>query len=469
MFIGKTWQDLQSFSGRRQDFILAAVNEYVASEWYRDACRAERYAGGDTDIRRNRKKMAMQPVTYKDNNDVVRKTGELAAIATNYVSNNMYGRLVQQRIQYLYQNGMALDKAQKAAFGADIDAQIERAAHFATIHGETYLFWDLDKVRQISAASADGSSGMFFLLDEMTGVPNMGIRFWRIASDKPRYVQVYSAAGWTLYAEKDGELNMIEERGYISTTRRDVLGATNVQRGYDKLPFVVFKANDASASTLTHDVRSKIDLYDKILSDLGDNLERMEGIYWVIKNFGGDAREARAMLAELEQLRTAVGHDDGTEAHPEAIEAPYAAREFALNLLERQIYKDFMALNMDEITGGSLTNVAINVAKANLDLAANQLETQTFAALYDLLAIIGKSELYADISKYKRQAIGNQLENVEMVYNTGLRQDIPREKALQLTGLFEADEIAQILKDMDADDVAGLDNAEKLQQLLADK
>ena len=60
----------------------------------------------------------------------------------------------------------------------------------------------------------------------------------------------------------------------------------------------------------------------------------------------------------------------------------------ALNLLERALYNDYMALDMASLTGGSLTNVAIRAAMANLNLKADRYEWQVRHFMQELLTLL---------------------------------------------------------------------------------
>ena len=482
MYIGKTYQEyLESASGTETGeinfaFLLKCVDEYASSEWFKTACKAERYYNGDNDIINNRHKYAMRKATVYEDGRVVR-AAEPVERETNIVTSNFFGRNIIQRVQYLFQGGLALDKQYKDLLGRNFDRVMEEAAKNAIIHGESYVYWAYDHAECLKAASDNGFSGMFLLLDEENGEPRIGVRFWRLSSKRPQYVLVYTPDGTSLIRrdigkdekakKKKPEFTIVNpKKGYVRVLEEVDGKQTERTEGYNALPVCVFYGNDYSCSELTHNLKSKIDLYDKIVSDFGDNLERMEGIYWILKNFGGTPKEAAIMLAEMEEYKTAfVKADDGTKessASPQSIEAPYAARSFALSLLSKEIYKEMMALNMSEVTGGSLTNVAIDAAKADLDMAANQLETQAFACLLKVFDIVGRPDLYDLTDNYLRQFIANRYETVQMVYSTGLDADIPRKQRLEQTGLFDDEEIAAILVDMEAQDQAGLDNAAEL-------
>ena len=92
---------------------------------------------------------------------------------------------------------------------------------------------------------------------------------------------------------------------------------------------------------LTPDIKSKIDAYDRILSDFADNLDRANDVYWVLNNFGGTADDVAEMLAEISRIKAVANLSDGTgggaTAEPRTIEVPYQARQAALNILERAL------------------------------------------------------------------------------------------------------------------------------------
>ena len=61
----------------------------------------------------------------------------------------------------------------------------------------------------------------------------------------------------------------------------------------------------------------------------------------------------------------------------------------ALTRLEASIYTDMMALALDEVTGGGLTNVAIKAALTNLNLKCDRYEWQAYAFVQGVLRLLG--------------------------------------------------------------------------------
>ena len=221
-------------------------------------------------------------------------------------------------------------------------------------------------------------------------------------------------------------------------------------------------ANDEKQSELTGSIKSKIDAYDRILSDFGDNLDRANDVYWVLNNFGGSTDQALQMIQEIQRLKIAMTVSDGTNsssAEPQTIDVPYAARQTALDLLEKALYQDFMALSMNELTGGSLTNVAIQAATTNLNLKCDHYEWQCFAFVQRVLALLGKK---SEEIRFKRQKITNLSETVQDIYV--MRGDIDRRTALKLNPYISQDEIDGILEALDAEEVSGLPDMDALQK-----
>lgn len=461
MYIQKTYQDYEK-AGDKLAFLLQTLQEYKNSKEYKQACTGERYFNGDTDINYAKAKTVLvnNDVWNKEYEVYERKNHEIE-IKNNRVASNFIERFVIQATQYLMNNGLELAKEKKALLGKRFDDILQKAVEKASIHGECVLFWNFDHLEYLPVANFDERRGMYFLVDEQTSELRIGVRFWQINDEKPLYFNVYTEEGIFLYrkAKNGNTAELLGQEAYIKRKVQDALGSREESVNIQKLPFVVLKYNELGKGILTGNVKAKIDMYDRILSDFGDNMERMEGIYWAIRNFSGTTESARCIIADIEKYKMAIGQDE-TSFDPRAIEAPFNARAFALNVLEMSLYKDTMSLNLSEITGGSLTNVAIETAKTNLDLKCNRLEYQIFEALEDLLEIIGLPDLILEMGNYERQTLTNKSELLKDIYMA--RGDITRKKALELNPYIDNDEVEEILLDMDKEDLEMLAKAEMI-------
>jgi hypothetical protein len=109
-----------------------------------------------------------------------------------------------------------------------------------------------------------------------------------------------------------------------------------------------------------------------------------------------------------------------------------------------------MALDMDELTGGSLTNVAIRAATANLNLKANRYEWQVRQFVRQILLLAG---IESDEIRFKRQSIANESETVADI--AVMRDYIDKRTALKINPYIQEDEIEEIITRQADESVSG--------------
>ena len=470
MYTTHTYQDwLATPEHERPDLAREIVRSYSGSAEFRRMLTANEYFRSDNPT--IRQKMLLRPVavTYKDEKGRTRKRSKAQEIAGNQVSSSYLFRFVTQRTQMLLSNGVTLDDdAQKARLGNDFDGVLQQIAEHALVQGLAYAYYNVDHVEPLYAA-VDGSSGFVALLDETTSEPRVGVQFWRLSEKRPQYVRIFEPEGVTLFrVGKDGGVELVEERrAYRQTVRRDILGAEII--GADnyagELPVIPLYADDDKVGMLTQALKTKIDAYDRIQSDFADNLDRANDVYWVLNNFGGTTDDIVELLEQINRIKAVANISDGTgngsTAEPHTIDVPYEARRVALDLLERAMYQDAMALDMDALTGGSLTNVAINAASRNLHLACDRLEWQVRKTVQGLLWLAG---VKTESIRFKRNGIANDSEIIQDIYV--FRDDITREYALRLNPMVDEADIPDLLAAKDAEDETGVDDLDALEEAM---
>ena len=140
----------------------------------------------------------------------------------------------------------------------------------------------------------------------------------------------------------------------------------------------------------------------------------------------------------------------GSTAQPHTFEVPYEARKVALELLERAIIDDAMGLNLKEIQGGSLTNVAIQASMTNINLKCDRYEWQVFSTVQRILALVG---VETEQIRFHRQTIANKSEIIQDI--VAMREDIDHETALKLNPYIMPEEIPQIMANVAAEQISG--------------
>lgn len=101
-----------------------------------------------------------------------------------------------------------------------------------------------------------------------------------------------------------------------------------------------------------------------------------------------------------------------------------------LTRLENEMYRDFMVLNLDTVSGGTSTATAIKAAYEPMNLYSNMLEYSVLKFVHGLLDLIGVE----DTCTFKRDTIVNEYEKAQTE-----RERV--ETALLLRGLFDDETI----------------------------
>ena len=362
-------------------------------------------------------------------------------VVGNRIASAFLFRFVTQQNQFLLSEGVSLPADVKRRLGGDFDHQLEHLGECALLHGCAWGFWNADHLEIIEAAK-NAYSGFFPLLDEMSGEMMLGVQFWQLSAERPLYIRVFEEQGARIFREDGRGLSIVTDlEPYRRTLSEDALETLiTIEGGYGRIPLIPLKANAEGTTELTPAIKAKIDAYDAILSDFADNLERANDVYWVLNNFGGTMDEVAELLEQINRVKAVANFSDGSgngaSAEPHTIEVPYAARREALELLERALYQDYMALDMDALTGGSLTNVAIRAATANLNLKADRYEWQVRQFMESLLALLG---IATQDVRFKRQTIANESETVADI--AAMRQDIDQRTALRLNPYIQDEEV----------------------------
>ena len=447
MYIKHTYQDwLLTPEGERLELLEKIVQDYKASSDFRNAQIADDYYTGECTAVDGKRVLRPIAVSHSDDGRE-KKTTRLTEVVGNRISCDFFRRFVVQRTHYSLASGITIDgNASEDALGSGADHAISMAAQYAQIHGSCWGFWNVDRL-EIIPAYKDPLSGFVALVDERTSTPMMGVQFWQLDAKRPLWVRLFELDGVTEYAKTEDDDHLMEyspKRAYRQTIATDAAGSQIVEASnHDVLPVVPLYANEMKRSTLTPAIKRKIDAYDVITSDFADNLEQANEIYWVLNNFGGTQSDIAEMLETIRRLKAIANLSDGTSSstvEAKSFEVPYAARQVAISLLTETLHDDAMVVNLKEITGGSLTNVAIETAFTRMDLGADELEWQVFSFVQQLLRLTGTDT--EDIA-FKRARLFNVSETIQNIYM--MREDIDQKTALTHNPMIEPDEVEGIL------------------------
>lgn len=448
----KTYQDFleatkDGTEQSRINFIQTAINEYKSSEEYTNALVAYEY--------------------FKKNNVTIRTyekflyTMEGKAVpdmfSPNYkIASGFFRRFVKQEKSYLLGNGVSWNnETTESRLGTDskpFDTQLQDIAEDALIGGVAYGFFNFDHI--------DGFSMLEFvpLYDEENGALMAGIRFWQIEKNKPLRATFFEVDGMTeyIYNERNGDAQgrvLKEKSKYTKVVSFTEADGEQIYDGknYNGFPIVPLFGNAEKQSELVG-LREQIDCYDLIKSGYANNVDEGSIIYWLVQNAGGmDDVDLRRFIDRVRTAHAASTDEDGATAEPHTIDYPFAARQALLERLEKDLYKDAMALDVEEIAAGAVTATQIKASYEPLNEKTDDLEFRVIDFINGILDIAG---IDGEKPTFTRSMIVNTTEQIANVLQAGtyLGEEYTVRKVLELLG--DGDRADEVLNNLDKQEIS---------------
>ena len=433
----KTWQDLQEIPDRdqdRMDFVKTVINEHQSSDLYKQAVLADEY-----DRRRNRTIVRYQKLLY---------TVSGKAIPDNWSANyklcsGFFNRFTTQQVQFLLGNGITWGQDGTAErLGKDFEKELQRAAKAALGARVSFGFFNKDHMEVFKVQEFAP------LYDEETGALRSGVRWWQVDANKPLRATLYEEDGFTEFVWEHGKGEVLQDkRKYLLKIRSTEADGTEIYDGanYPSFPIVPLWANPQRQSELVG-LQEQIDAYDLIKSGFCNTIDEASFIYWTINNAGGmDDVDLAKFVERLRTVHATTVEDTGATAQANTIEAPHEGREALLDRLKKDMYDDYMALNIDDIKGGADTATHIRAAYEPMNSKADQFEYCVGEFLDGILFVAGID----DTPTFTRSYIINAQEEISTVLQASqyLSDEYVTSKILTLLG--DADKTDEVLKAID--------------------
>ena len=436
----KTYQDLLEVGEReenRMEFVRSAISEHKSSDLYKTAKIADEY-----DRKQNRTIVQYQKLLYD-------ATGQALPdnVSANYkITSGFFNRFTTQQVQFLLGNGVTWEEeSTKEYLGDDFDQQLQKAAKASLCAGVSFGFFNYDHLEVFTALE------YVPLYDEENGALRAGIRFWQVDATKPLRATLYEEDGYTDYKWENGTAYIVHEKQkYIITLIASGVDEAEIFDGqnYPSFPFVPLWANPHKQSELVG-IREQIDAYDLIKSGFCNTIDEASFIYWTINNAGGmDEIDLTDFVNRLKTIHAATVEDTGATAQANSLEAPHEGREALLDRLAKDMYADYMALNIDEIKGGANTATQIRAAYEPMNNKADQFEYCVLDFLKEILSLAG---IY-DNPTFTRSYLINTQEEIQTVLLSAEHLDSEYVTRKILTLLGDADKAEEMLDAMAANE-----------------
>lgn len=431
----KSYQDLIAAGeneAAKMAFVFAAITEHKGTAPYIIALDAEQYYRG-----LNPRITRYEKIIYDMRGDAhVDKWTPNHKIASNF-----FNFAITQENQYLLGNGATFTKDDtKAKLGNDFDTQLQDLGKKALVGGVAFGFFNFDHIDTFSLLE------FVPLYDEENGALRAGIRFWQVSPDKPMRATLYEEDGYTDYLRANDKSAMLhEKRPYKLKVRTSEADGEEIYDGenYPTFPIVPLWGNDKKQSELVGR-QGTLDAFDLLNSNLINNLDEANYIYWVLTNCGGmdDMDDAKF----IEQLKTThVAHadgDSGATAEAHTIEAPYQASESAIQTIQRRLYEDFMCLDVNSLSAANKTATEIKAAYQPLDSKCDMYEYCVIEFVQKILELAGIN----DKVTFTRSKIVNKSDEINtlLAAQAYLDDETLVEQVCQILGI--ADKTDEIIR-----------------------
>lgn len=359
----------------------------------------------------------------KDDNSVVQRQSETEAalgnplhLADNRISHNWHNLLVTQKVSYALSYPPLFDLGDKTA-----------NAGVAALLGDQYTATAM----QLGIDASNTSVGW--------------LHYWRGADGRFRYhtvdpVQIVPVYSGTLDSELIGVLRcyttLEPKQGQnvqvcefwddtrVRFYRQNAYGnyayfnypevGQELVHGLGAVPFIPFYNNAQHTDDLPL-YKDLIDAYDKVVSGFANDMEDVQEVIFVIKNYGGE--DKTEFLSDLKQSKVIKVEGDGGVDTIRA-EIPHEARGAFLDRIRKQIFVSGMGVDPDPEQFGDSSGVALKYLYSLLELKAVQMETQFRTGFAELVRaacrVSGMAEPAKIIQTWTRNAIQNDLETAQI-------------------------------------------------------
>lgn len=401
----KTYEDFLAVGDdekAKMDFIVASINDYKRSKAYLDAADAFLYFNGENPTI-NRYEKLIYDFTGRAHVDMW--------TANHKIASSFFNLVVNQEVSYLLGNGIRFGKdGTKERLGPTFDEDMQDALEYARIGGTSYGFWNNDHVdvfRMIEFLAYPSGE---------TGEIMAGVRFWQLDIDKPKRYTLYEQDGFTEYIQRVGETITVykeKQRYKIRTIKTKAEGEISVDyENYPGFPIVPLYANKQHKSALCGK-KNTLDALDLASSNMVNNVDEGNLIYWVLKNAGGmDEIDDAEFIRRIKTLHVVHTENGITEATPATIEAPFEGTKSTIDMLTNRLYDDFQAFNAAAVTATSNQSAtAIKASYIPLDLKTDMIERQMTRFIRGILKLAGID----DDPTYERNQLINKQEETQVI------------------------------------------------------
>lgn len=352
----------------------------------------------------------------------------------NKLATGFLKTLIDQKINYSLSKDVIIDEADNIKSVLDINSFLKKTAKESSKKAVGWLFINYGDEGELKTKVIPSEEIIPIYDTEYEDELLQIIRYYTItAIDGGREKQIYKAELWNketvTYYEQNSDGNFILDYSmqinpmyhYTITTFQMGNPTSTEGHSWGKVPFVPLWNNEDHLTDL-NPVKCFIDLYDKVISDFGNNLEDLQDSVIKLVNYGGQTDKLDEFIEHLKMYKV-IPVDAQGNAEYMTLDIPVEARKEMLAELKDLIFKFGQGMDVDKVGDGNITNVVIRSRYAGLDLKANDFEGNIKEFLKNVFWFVNKylannGMQQDDISKitytFNRSIIVNNQELVDI-------------------------------------------------------
>lgn len=319
---------------------------------------------------------------------------EVRNLANNRIPHGFFRKLVDQKVGYLLSRPFMVE-TEKEAYQKLLDGYFDKGfrrmfknlGKEAIRCGKAWLQVYYNKDGQLAFMPIPSQEAIPLWKDAAHTELDAFIRIYTAieyeaqTKKEVQYVEFWNLDGVRIYQSDNGGLTKIAEHSHFSAVGEK----GEIGMNWERVPFICFKYNEEE-QPLIEMIKALVDDYDKRISDNSNNLEDLPNGIYVVKNYSGTGGEDfrknistfRVVFVDNEGGVDSITLDLDTEAHKAHIEQ-----------LRSDIYEFGRGVDtQSDKFGNSPSGIALRFLYSDLDMDANDLESEFQAGLEQLLWFI---------------------------------------------------------------------------------
>ena len=372
-------------------FLERELAKFINSPTRKMMMTGERYYNYEHDIL-NKRRMAIGEggEMYEDRQ-----------LPNNKYTDNRYAEMVQQKVSYLLSKPLTVNadnenyvKLLKEVFNKRFMRLLKNIGTDSYNGGISWLYPYYDEQGSFKMKKFKSYEVLPFWKDETEEELDFALRIYDIATYEGEretittFVEMYAKEGIYKFRYKNGSLIKDYQTYYFEMPQ---LNGDVISYNWDRVPLIPFRSN-GNKIPLIKKCKSLQDGINYILSSFADGMEENASgnTILVLKNYDGqELGQFRRNLATYKavKVRTIEGADGGLDK----LEITVNADNYKIILAElrKAVVLNCKGYDIEELkSSGSPNEMSIKAVYSNIDLDANEMETEYQAAFEELLWFI---------------------------------------------------------------------------------